>query len=206
MSPSDIAGEINVPHFEDLIDKFLQHQLELQPFEHSDLDSNITIYTSAVAVFRAPSDISGIHGMAKERIHARRRWGKFRVPRYDTTYVVTDPEVSGMGGLDIARVKLFFSFRHRNKTYPCALIHWFSKIDEEPDVNTGMWRVEPDFDAEGEALYAVIHIDTMICAAHLIGEPNGPLSTSITYVSALDMFDTFYVNKYVDHHAYEIAF
>ena len=44
------------------------------------------------------------------------------------------------------------------RTYPCALIHWFSKIGEEPDVNTGMWQVKPDFDAEGEALYAVIHI------------------------------------------------
>ena len=48
----------------------------------------------------------------------------------------------------------------------------------------------------------VIHVDTMICAAHLIGESNGPLSTSITYISALDMFDTFYVNKYLDHHVY----
>ena len=65
-SPSDIAGEINIPHFQDLIDKFLQHQLELQPFEHLDLGSNITIYTSAIAVFCAPSDICSIHGMAKE--------------------------------------------------------------------------------------------------------------------------------------------
>ena len=46
----------------------------------------------------------------------------------------------------------------------------------------------------------------MIQAAHLIGESNGPLSTSITYVSALYMFDTFYVNKYLDHYVYKIAF
>ena len=51
----------------------------------------------------------------------------------------------------------------------------------------------------------VIHLDTMIHTAHLIGESNGPLSTLITYFSALDMFDTFYVNEYLDHHAYEIA-
>ena len=62
MSPSDIAGELNIPHFEDLIDTFLQHQLESQPFKHSDLDSNNTIYTSAIAVFHAPSDICSIHG------------------------------------------------------------------------------------------------------------------------------------------------
>ena len=73
-------------------------------------------------------------------------------------------------------------------------------------MNTGMWWVEPNFNAKGDTLYAVIHLDTMIRAAHLIGESNGPLSTSITYVSALDMFDIFYVNKYLGHHAYEIAF
>ena len=55
-------------------------------------------------------------------------------------------------------------------------------------------------------MHAVIHIDTMIRAAHLLGKPDGPLSAAVTYVSALDLFATFYINKYVDHHAYEIAF
>ena len=41
-----------------------------------------------------------------------------------------------MGGLDIARVKLVFSFKHHDKTYLCALIHWSLKINEEPDINT----------------------------------------------------------------------
>ena len=69
-----------------------------------------------------------------------------------------------------------------------------------------MWQVEPDFDAEGEPLHVVIHIDTMIHAAHLLSKPDGPLSASVTYVSALDLFVSFYINKYVDHHVYEIAF
>ena len=80
-----------------------------------------------------------------------------------------------------------------------------SLVLKEPDVNAGMWWVEPDFGAKGEALYAVIHIDTMIHAAHLIGKPGGPLSTSITYISTPDMFDTFYVNKYLDPHVYKFA-
>ena len=174
--------------------------------EQFDLNSHINIYTSAVAVFHAPSDICGIHGMSRERIHVTPRWGKHQVPRYDTVFVVTDPDIPGMGGLDIARVKLLFSFKHHDRTYPCALVHWFSKIGEEADVNTGMWRVKPDFNAEGEPLHAIIHIDTMIHAAHLLGEPDGPLSVSVTYISTLDLFATFYINKYVDHHAYEIAF
>ena len=144
--------------------------------------------------------------MTREHIHVTLRWGKSQVPHYDTTFAVTNPDIPGMGGLDIARVKLLFSFKHCGETYPCVLIHWFSKIGEEPDINTGMWRVGPDFDADGDPLYAVIHLDTMIRAAHLIGEPDRPLSAAITYISALDMFDSFYVNKYVDHHTYEIAF
>ena len=59
-------------------------------------------------------------------------------------------------GLDITRVKLIFSFKHNGQTYPCVPVHWFSKINEEMDFNTGMWQVEPDFHFKGEALYVVM--------------------------------------------------
>lgn len=153
---SDVAEDIKVPHFEALIQEFLQHHVEFQPAEWFDLNSNINIYTSAIAVFHAPSDICSVHGMAREQVHATPRWEKFQVPHYDTTFVVTNLDIPSMSRLDIARVKLFFSFKHRDRTYPCALIHWFSKIGEEPDVNTGMWWVEPNFDAKGKPLHAVI--------------------------------------------------
>ena len=162
--------------------------------------------TSTVAVYHTPSDICGIHGMAKEHIHATPKWGKFKVPCYDTAFSVTDPNIPGMGGLDISRVKLIFSFKHGDRTYPCTLVHWFLKIDDELDVNTGMWLVQPDFDADGDPLYVVIHLVIIICTAHLIRETDGPLPAAITHVTALDMFLSFYVNKYIDHHAYEITF
>ena len=195
--PSVIAEDIQVP------------QLDLQPSELAeplDLNGNISVYTSAMAVYYAPSDICGIHGMARECIHATLWWGKFHVPHYDTAFAVTDPDIPGMEGLNITRVKCIFSFKHNGQMYLCALVHWFSKINEEPDFNTGMWWVEPDFNIEGESLYAVIHLDTMVCAAHLIGKPNGPVSSDITHISALEKFDSYYVNKYIDHHAYEITF
>ena len=75
--PSDIAEDVEVPHFETLIHEFLQHQVGLPPAEHLDLSSKINIYMSAVAIFHAPSDICGIHGMAREQVHATPRWGKF---------------------------------------------------------------------------------------------------------------------------------
>ena len=71
--PSVIAEDIQVPQLKDLIHKFLQQQLDLQPSELAeplDLDGNISVYTSAVAVYHAPSYICGIHGMAGEHIHA----------------------------------------------------------------------------------------------------------------------------------------
>ena len=42
---------------------------DLPPFYET-----ITIHTAAVAIFHAPSDLSGIGGMRRERIHAVSRW------------------------------------------------------------------------------------------------------------------------------------
>ena len=39
----------------------------------------------------------------------------------------------------------FFSFSHRKKVYPCALMHWFSTFGLKPDPDTGMWVVVPDY-------------------------------------------------------------
>lgn len=47
-------------------------------------------------------------------------------------------DISGMRGLDIVGVRLILSYKHGGKTYPCVLIHWFFKINKEPDINTGM--------------------------------------------------------------------
>ena len=66
--------------------------------------------------------------------------------------------------------------------------------------------MEPDFNVEGEPLYTVIHLDMMVCAAHLIGKPNGSVASDITHISALDKFNSYYINKYIDHHVYEITF
>ena len=91
----DLAGDVGVPHFEALIHTFIQDQLHMPLTEPLDFDPNVNIYTSAVAVYHTPSDICGIHGMAKERIHATPKWGKFKVPRYDTAFAVTDPNIPG---------------------------------------------------------------------------------------------------------------
>jgi hypothetical protein len=211
--PDDIATEIEQPDFSHLIRLFIYDQ------EHPDSNSDIsltalpkfygkiTIYPSAVATFHAPSDISGTGGMRCERIRAVTSWRK-GPSRYDTVFINTDPAAEGMRGLDVARVRLFFSFSFEGVQYPCALVHWFSRKDNSPDDTTGMWIVEPDMsDDDGETLASIVHLDTILRAAHLLpvfGSEH--VSRTLSFTDTLDAFSSFYVNKYADHHAFEIAF
>ena len=213
--PEDIAAEIEQPNLPYLIQRFIYKQ---QSDHVSDSDSSvsesalatfygrITVYPSAVATFHAPSDISGIGGMRRERIHAVKSWRK-GPGRYDTIFVNTDPSIEGMQGLEVARVQLFFSFSHDNVEYPCALVHWFSRVGDLPDDHTGMWIVEPDITDDGEPFTSIIHLDTIVRASHLLPVfGQGCVSKTLSFTNTLDAFTRFYVNKYVDHHAFEIAF
>ena len=72
---------------------------------------------------------------------------------------------------------------------------------------TGMWVVEPDFNADGSPLVSVIHLDCILRAAHLIGVCSSDfLPKELSFHHSLDAFLSFYVNKFIDHHAFEIAF
>jgi len=145
--------------------------------------------------------------MRRERIRAVKSWRK-GPGRYDTILVNTDPTAEGMRGLDVARVRLFFSFSYEGVQYPCALVCWFSREGDSPDNTTGMWIVEPDTsDDDGETLTSIIHLDTILRAAHLLpvfGSEH--VSWTLSFTDTLDTFSSFYINKYVDHHAFEIAF
>jgi hypothetical protein len=210
--PDDIATEIELPNFTNLIQQFIHNQ------EHPESDSNaslvdlptfydkITVYPSAVATFSAPSDVQGVGGMRRERIRAMKSWRKGPA-RYDTIFVNTDSSAEGMRGLDVARVRLLFSFSHEGVRYPCALVRWFSRVGDSPDDNTGMWIVESLVDDDGESLTTILHLDTIVRAAHLLpvfGREH--VSRTLSCTDTLDTFTSFYVNKYVDHHSYEIAF
>ena len=70
-----------------------------------------------------------------------------------------------------------------------------------------MWVVEPDILDDGLPQTAVTYLDTVVCLAHLLptyGEEQAP--RGVKYTGSLDTFSEFYVNKYADHHAFEIAF
>ncbi|KAH7918155.1 hypothetical protein BV22DRAFT_1108435 [Leucogyrophana mollusca] len=211
---SALATELNVPNFPLLLRLFLYDQLYADD-THSAADvplrncpsytGRIDVFNSAVSTFFAPSDASGISGMRREHIRAAPRWRQDS-GRYDCVFVNTDNTTDGINEMDIARVLCFFSFPYKKTTYPCALVHWFKVIGTRPDQDTGMWMVRPSFDEEGAREISIIHIDSIFRAAHLLpifGDQSVP--KDITYHNSLDAYRGFYVNKFADHHAFEIA-
>ncbi|THU81212.1 hypothetical protein K435DRAFT_873567 [Dendrothele bispora CBS 962.96] len=212
-SLGDLANYIQQPLFPHLVRAFLQNQLypdALTPGleqDLTDITSRIFVYHSAVAHFYAPSDTSGIRGMTRERIRSTPFWrGR---ARRDCVLVVTNQLRSGFRGMSVARVFLFFSFKHDNILYQCALIHWFNAVGQRPDVKTGMWMVKPSYygTSSQHPSLAVVHIDTILRGVHILPVYGRNLIPSrLHYSMSLDIFSTFYVNHYADHHANEIIF
>ena len=211
--PNDIAADIDQLDLVFLIKKFLfrQKHPHLSPSQVAEdrlppFDNKITIYSSALATFYSPSDISGVGGMHSERIRAMKSWRK-GPPRYDCIFVETNADAPGMAGLDIARVRLFFLCKFNGVKYPCALVQWFSRVGQSADPGTGMWIVKPDVTDDGVHNTSVIHLDSVIQAAHLLPVfKEEYVSRDLCFSDTLNEFESFYVNKFVDHHAFEIAF
>ncbi|KIL57407.1 hypothetical protein M378DRAFT_188439 [Amanita muscaria Koide BX008] len=166
----------------------------------------IYVFPSAVATFYAPSNLSGTAGMYRERIRSTSSWRQ-GPERRDCVYVEHDSEVPGFRGLHIAQVQLLFTIKYKQFRYPCALVTWFSAVGDEPCPDTGMWRVSPDFDANGYRTTTVIHLDSILHAAHLIGVAGRHhIPHHLKHTDSLSAFKTFYVNKFVDYHTYETIF
>ncbi|EMD32329.1 hypothetical protein CERSUDRAFT_161695 [Gelatoporia subvermispora B] len=209
-----LGMHIGVPQLERLVSLFLYKQLnpEFPPPETHLLPSpstgrSLRIFHSAIATFYAPSDLSGVGGMHRERIRATPHWRGSTQGRFDCAFINKDPDATGFTGMDVARVRCFFSFKHEQRAYPCALVEWFSVVGDTPDDTTGMWIVEPDFDISGHRIAQVVHVDMIVRGAHLIGVAGDrSLPFGLHYTHSLDAFNAFYMNKYADHHVHEIAF
>ena len=63
-------------------------------------------------------------------------------PRYDCVFVITDPELEGMHGMDIARVLCFFLFKTQGKQYPCVVVHWFDRVGPRGHARSDYWHVD----------------------------------------------------------------
>ncbi|KAK7001854.1 hypothetical protein R3P38DRAFT_3216203 [Favolaschia claudopus] len=213
-----LAVHIGQPRLQELIQRFLYDQLnpdarvpgaEAPMADCPEFEECVFMYSSARAVFYAPSDVCGVGGMHHERIRATTLWYR-GPPRYNCVFLEHDPDAPGFRGLHAARVHLLFRFKYQGTDYPCTLIHWFSPYGDEPCPDTGLWRVTSDFirGRPHERAIAVVHVDTLLRAAHLIGMAGKeflPL-TDFDSSNTLNAFNAFYVNKYADHDSHEIAF
>lgn len=143
--------------------------------------------------------------MRRERIRSTPVWrGKY--PRHDCALVVENQDRPGFRGLRVVRVKLFFSFVYQGTTYPCALVEWFKTVNRSPDPDTGMWKVKPE-GPTGQRDTSVLHLDTFLRGAHLLPVfGNRRIPSDFHYSQSLDVFPSFYVNKYADHLSHEIIF
>ena len=164
----------------------------------------VNVFTSACATYHAPSDPSGRQGMHKSRIRATARWrtGGYR---FDCVFVDRGSPEDGIAGLEVARVRLFLSFRYALKTYECALVHWFGLLGDRPDPLTGMWMVQPEMDPVcGGPKLEIIPLQIIERGAHLMARfPSTPFPARHQYYKTLSSFSSFYINNYIDHHAFE---
>lgn len=144
--------------------------------------------------------------MRTERIHARPSWRKTE-GRYDCVFIKnhsTPTLPNTLRDFDVARARAFFSFTYCHKPYTFALIHYFDFVGEEPDEDTGMWTVERAHRPRAR----VVSLDSIYRAAHLIPVYHGSGTVQATQTAelSLDQYRFFYVNKFIDHHAFEIAY
>jgi hypothetical protein len=170
----------------------------------------ISVYHSAIATYYAPSDASGIGGMYRERIRATPAWnrGESSVPRYDCVLVQVGPEDDGFRSMQAARTRLFFSIKHDDTIIPCALVEWYETVGDNPDDKVGMWVVKPEYTANRQRrVAAVIHLDSVVRGIHLIPVYKGlQISRKHSYSMTLNTFRQFYINKYIDYHAFETIY
>lgn len=212
-SAGALAACIKQPRFPELLRRFLYNQLNPNAVISADdiplelcpiFVGRIHVFHSAVARFFAPSDLCGAGGMYQERIRSNPRW-RGECARHDTIFVQTGPDVGGMKNVVIGRARLFFSFTSGRTRYPCALVEWFVPNDEV-DEDTGMWIVTPEFEhnASGRRTLAIIHLDCIARAAHLIpvfGSSFVP--DELHFSNSLDVYRAYFINPNVDHHSHE---
>ena len=144
--------------------------------------------------------------MCREVIRSTPCWHN-KEPHHDCVFVECDTEAKGMRGLDVVCVLAFLSFDADDVQYPSALVQWFTHVGEEPDDLMGMWMVQAEQSTDGSPVVSVIHTDCILCSTHLIpifGQDFVP--SELHFSESLDAFAAFYVNRYIDHHAFENIF
>ena len=197
-----LAEWVNEPNFLLYIQQFLAKDSSIDNVQA--FNPLISVFTSAATTFYTPSDPRGAGGMPSKRIHAVERW-KGSSPRYDCVFITKDlspAPPTDMKDLHVVHLLLLFSFSYHQTTHRCALIRLLPFTEDEPDSDTGMQIVESLLNQAPQ----VVPLNLIYRAAHLIPVYHGisTLSRSMLMATSLDKFCYYYINKFIDHHAFEI--
>jgi hypothetical protein len=86
---------------------------------------------------------------------------------------------------------------------PCALVSWFLPVSDQRDPDTSMWTVKPEGTRRRQPVQ-VIPLKSIARGAHLLPKYGiGMLPDYVTHINALDEFQAYFVNPYIDHHCHE---
>jgi hypothetical protein len=199
---STFAASLRDPGIVDLFHHFLCGQGLVNKFVRHRIDPKLSVVNCATSIFFAPSDRNGTTGH-KELMRATPSW-RNNSPRYDTVFVRTGL-APGPHGLSVAQLRILFSFMINDTRHEVALVEWFSYIGNSPDEDTGMWVVERDKQDGGSPFMDFICIDAILRSCHLLPiYGREMISGNITYATSLDVFQAYYVNKFADHHSFEL--
>jgi hypothetical protein len=210
-----VTAHYGFPEFVECIRRFLYDQLNPDaemPGDQVNLrncpafDGEIKVFSLVLATYHAPSDHLGEGGMHQDIICCTPQWWG-GAAQYDCILVAGGgSEVDPIGGLLVAHVLLFFSFRHQGHSYSCALVEWLLPISNKRNGLTGMWIVVPEVNAARQQVRAVISVKMILQGVHLVGVYGEELlPVTFHFSESLNAFNTYYVNKYIDHHSYTIC-
>jgi len=154
--------------------------------------------------------------MRKERIRAVSRW-RGGHPRFDAVLLrpnsvseSTPNDEPTINSFSIARARLFFSFDYNHASYECALVQDYQVVNPSLDEITGMAIVKRAM-RRSLPRARVVPLNDILRAVHLIPVfsqlGNKKIPKKYKHEFTLDdhqLFKQFYVNRFVDHHAFEI--
>jgi hypothetical protein len=211
-SAEELARDINHPNFPHLLARFLFDQAyapdglssdDVDSSEWPEFDGRLHVHGSAAAVFYAPSELAGPHGMHREHIRSTPLWNK-QYMRRDTALIQVGSEDDPMGGMLVGRVVRFLAFTHDDVRHHCALVEWLIPDGDERDDVTGMWKIIPELDEENRRVLDLVPVESIVCACHLMPQFGDEfLPSSFEFSRSLSVFRGFYLNHYADFHARE---
>ena len=126
------------------------------------------------------------------------------VPQHDCVLVAMNTTSPGFSSTQVACIHLLLLITHLDMVIPCALMDWFILEGNKPDPTTGMWVVKPEYTQNNWHFSSIIHLNSVLRGIHLL-----PVHKKCMVIQAhshsrsLDIYRRFYMNKYIDYHAFE---